>query len=303
MELRHLRYFRAVAENQSFTRAARELHISQSGISGQISDLENELGVRLLLRNRHQVSLTPAGELFLRETQDILRHSEEAVAITVRASKGEVGRLAIGLCGPATAPFLPRLIRLFRRRRPEVELSLKDIEPARQPHALVRGEIDIGFTRSLPSAFRRSLLSELLFREPILAVLPREHALGRELSLSLNQLAGERFVLYAREHAPELFDLILVLCRKARFSPRLADTPNQWQSVLTMVEAGEGVALVPASVRHLRLTGVSVHSLRDRGAEADVILAWRRTGPAIVRDGFLDLLRNARQEIERAILA
>src|SRR5271165_346221 len=128
MELRHLRYFCAVAEHQSFTLAARRLHVSQSGVSGQVRDLEKEIGIALLQRNSRQVSLTPEGAIFLREAREILQHSERAVDLAVRASRGQFGKLTIGLCGPATAPFLPRLIRGFRKRQPGVNLSLKDID-------------------------------------------------------------------------------------------------------------------------------------------------------------------------------
>src|SRR6202000_2281640 len=126
-----------------FTLAAQYLHVSQSGVSGQVRALENELGVKLLRRNQRDVSLTPEGAVFLPEALEILAHSERAVALTVRASQGQYGKLSIGLCGPATAPFLPRFIRDFRERNPGVALSLKDIEPARQPEALATGTIDI----------------------------------------------------------------------------------------------------------------------------------------------------------------
>ena len=299
MELRHLRYFCAVAENQSFTLAARQLHVSQSGVSGQVRDLEKELGVTLLRRNQRDVSLTPEGAIFLREAREILARSERAVEMVVRASRGQFGELGIGLCGPATAPFLPRLIREFREREPGVTVALKDLSPALQPEALAHGEIDIGFTRGIPPEFRKVLRSEVLFREPLLAALPREHALTKERTIRVAQLAKDRFVLYAREGAPEMFDAIVAICKKAKYCPRIVASPNLWQTVLTMVEAGEGVAIVPACVQQLRSDGVSFHPLIDRGCHMDVVLAWRRDEPNAIRDGFLDLLRNNRAEIER----
>jgi DNA-binding transcriptional LysR family regulator len=301
MELRHLRYFCAVAEQQSFTQAARRLHVSQSGVSGQVRDLEKEIGVTLLRRNQREVSLTPEGAVFLREARDILLRSERAIEMTVRASRGQLGKLTIGLCGPATAPFLPRLIRGFRKRQPGVDLGLKDIDPAHQPRALVDGEIDVGFTRGLPPELRQSLSSEVLFSEPILAVLPKGHTLADQSAIHVAQLARERFVFYSRERAPDLFDTMIALCKRARFSPKVLDSPNIWQSVLTMVEAGEGVALVPACVQQLRSSGVTFHRLHDRGWEVDVVFAWLRNGPDAIRDGFLDLLRKNRPEIERSM--
>jgi DNA-binding transcriptional LysR family regulator len=299
MELRHLRYFCAVAEEKSFTAASRRLHISQSGVSGQIRDLEKEVGAMLLRRNQREVSLTPEGAIFLREAQEILSHAERAVEMVARASRGQLGRISIGLCGPATAPILPRLIREFRKRQPGVLVALKDVEPASQPASLVSGEIDIGFTRSVPPEYRKDLGSELFFREPIVAALPDGHPLAKEEAIQLGQLSRERFVLYAREGAPELFDAIVSLCRRAKFSPNIVDTPKLWQSVLTLVEAGEGAALVPACVQHLRSNGVTIKTLRERNCQVDVIVAWRRDHPDAIRDGFLTLLRRNRPDIER----
>jgi DNA-binding transcriptional LysR family regulator len=299
MELRHLRYFCAVAEDQSFTLAAKRLHVSQSGVSGQVRDLEREIGVRLLQRTPREVSLTPEGAVFLREAREILRHSERAVDLALRASRGQFGKLAIGLCGPATAPFLPRLIRDFKKSQPGVNVSLKDLDPMHQPEALGQGVIDVGFTRSIPPQFRPLLQSDVLFSEPLVVVLPKGHALANEKAIYLAQLASDRFVLYSREAAPDLFDVMVALCKKARFTPHIVDSPNLWQSVLTMVEAGEGVAIVPACVQHLRSNAVTFHSLRDRKCVIDVILAWRNHEPNAVRDSFLHLLRSSRQEILR----
>lgn len=202
MELRHLRYFCAVADQQSFTLAARRLHVSQSGVSGQVRDLENELGVSLLRRNQRSVSLTPEGAVFLREARDILERADRAMETVARASQGRYGKLSVGLCGPATAPFLPRLIREFRKQEPGVRLSLKDLDPAQQPEALVNREIDVGFTRGLPTAVRGVLRSEVLFHEALVAALPRGHRLENAESISLSELAGDNFVLYAARMRP-----------------------------------------------------------------------------------------------------
>jgi len=300
MELRHLRYFCAVAEEQSFTSAARRLHVSQSGVSGQVRDLEAELGATLFQRNQREVTLTPEGVVFLREAKEILTHVDHATELVTRASQGQYGKLRIGLCGPATSPFLPRLIREFRRRQPGVMLSLKDIEPARQPSALADQEIDIGFTRSVPSEFRKTLRSEVYFSEPIVAALPRDHDLLDTNPIQLSQFSTERIILYAREAAPELFDAIIAMCKRAKFSPNIVDTPRLWQTVLTMVEAGEGIALVPSCVQNLRSNGVVFNPLRDKKCHVDVVMAWRQGEPDVIRDSFLNLLRKSRPNNERA---
>lgn len=299
MELRHLRYFCAVAEEQSFTAASRRLHVSQSGVSGQIRDLERELGVALFHRTQRSVSLSPEGSAFLREAQDILDRSDRAVEMVMQAAKGHCGRLNIGLCGPATAPFLPKLIREFRKRQPGISLSLKDLDPAHQPEALVNGDIDVGFTRGIPASLRRTLSSEVFFRERLLAVLPQGHELAKAESISFRDLVGERFVLYARENAPELFDAIVSLSKRARFSPDVVDTPRLWQSILTLIEAGEGVSVVPATVQYLRTQGLVFRPLRDRGCTVEFILAWQADRSDPVRESFLDLLRNHQGEINR----
>jgi DNA-binding transcriptional LysR family regulator len=191
------------------------------------------------------------------------------------------------------------LIRDFRKRQPGVDLSLKDNDPMHQPEALTSREIDIGFTRSVPPRFRRLHQSEVLFAEPLVAVLPRAHPLAGGQAIYTSYLAADRFVLYGRQNAPDLFDSPFTLCKKAKFSPNIVDSPNLWQSVLTMVEAGEGVALVPACVQQLRSNGVSFHALRDRKCMLDVVLAWRDGEPDAIRDGFLNLLRSRRSEIGR----
>ena len=300
MELRHLRYFCAVAEAASFTRAARRLHVSQSGVSGQVRDLERELGVALFRRNQRHVFLTPEGTVFLREAQEILSRADRAVETVTHAAQGRYGRLSIGLCGPATATFLPQLIREFRTRNPEVLLSVKDIEPAQQPEALVNGEIDIGFTRGIPAELRGALASEVYLREPLLALLPRDHALKDAEAVSLADFAEDRFVMYAREGAPDLFDAILTLCRRARFSPRIVDSPRLWQSMLTMIEAGEGISIVPACVQHLQSRDVIYKPLKNRECTVDVVLAWKADAPDAVRDSFLELLRRHQARTKRA---
>ena len=301
MELRHLRYFRAVAEHRGFTEAARHLHVSQSGVSGQIRDLEREIGVTLLQRTSREVSLTPEGAVLLREARQILEQADRAIELTQRASRGQFGSLTIGLCGPATAPFLPKLIRAFRKRHPGVRLALKDIDPAHQPEALLARHIDIGFTRGVPVRFKSLLSAEVLFREPVVALLPRGHALADGPAIRLADLASERFVLYSRELTPELFDGVVARCRKARFSPDLAESPNLWQSVVTMVEAGEGVSLVPSSVRALGSSAVAFVPLAGSAFLLDVIMAWRGDEQDPLRAGFHSMVLDHLPEIHRVM--
>jgi DNA-binding transcriptional LysR family regulator len=295
MELRHLRYFCAVAEQRSFTYAARQLNVSQSGVSGQVRDLEAEIGVSLLLRNRREVALTPEGTVFFEEAKEILLRAERAVELTLRASRGQSGRLTVGLCGPVTAPILPRIIRRFRKRYPGVSVAIREYTPAEQMDALVSGKIDIGFTRTIPAEARPLIHHEILFRERVIAALPKGHPLAVETPVSLAALAEERIVLYCRDGAPAVFDSIIAMCRKAKFSPRIADTPSSWQAVLTVVEAGEGIALVPECVQQLRAMDIVFRPLQPAGCRLDAIVAWRRGEANAMLEGFLALLRDRPQ--------
>ena len=233
MELRHLRYFCAVAEHGSFTIAARQLNVSQSGVSGQVRDLEKEIGVSLFRRNQREVTLTPEGSVFFHEAREILIRADRAVELVIRSSKGVSGMLTVGLCGPVTAAFLPKLIRKFRKQFPGVTLALRDRAPSEQIEALLNGHIDIAFTRGIPAEFKSLLCHELFLREPLVVALPKGHPLTSEQTVALNRLAKERLILYCREGAPEVFDAIVAMCKKSkvfaqdrRHAPLLAVNPH-----------------------------------------------------------------------------
>ncbi len=219
MELRHLRYFCAVAEHESFTIAARQLNVSQSGVSGQVRDLEEEIGVNLFRRKHREVTLTPEGSVFLREAREILIRADRAVEVAVRSSRGVSGTLTVGLCGPVTAAFLPKLIRNFRKDFPGVTLALRELAPSAQIEALLNGHIDIAFTRGIPAEFKPSVYHELFLTEPLVVALPKGHPLASEQAIALNRLSKERLILYCREGAPEVFDAIVTMCKKKSFRP------------------------------------------------------------------------------------
>jgi len=300
MELRHLRYFCAVAEHRSFTTAARQLNVSQSGVSGQVRDLEKEIGVSLFRRNQREVTLTPEGSIFFHEAREILIRADRAVELAVRSSKGMSGTLTVGLCGPATAVFLPKLIQKFRKQLPGVTVALRELNTSEQIDALLNGHIDIAFTRGISVESKALLNHEFFLSEPLVVALPKGHPLVREQAVALNQLSKERLILYFREGSPEVFDSIVAMCKKAKFSPRIGDTPRSWQSILTMVEAGEGVGIVPASVQYLRSDDVVYRPLKDKRCKVDAIIAWRRHESSKIMDSFLDLLRARREEMKRA---
>ena len=296
MELRHIRYFQAVADFGSFTAAAKRLHVSQSAISEQILDLEREIGGPLFDRSGRKVQLTPEGRVFLEEARRTLQAADRAVDRTQRSFRGEVGTLAIGFFLWGSGGFFPRIIREYRRRHPTIRLTLIDMHAREQPGALEDGRIDVGLTRPLESPFDQTLRSELLYRDPIMCVLPRSHPYsGRDLPAKA--LEKERLVLHDRPSNPMLYDGIIAMCTGAGFTPNVVNTSHSWSGVLTLVEAGEGVALAPSGVRHLQARTLNFSKLIPNTLSLGLSVAWnpRNEGPALHQ--FLGLVRENRKRI------
>jgi DNA-binding transcriptional LysR family regulator len=296
MELRHLRYFCAVAENQGFSRTARALHISQSAISEQISDLEREIGTALVVRGRQKTRLTPQGEVFLAEARKVLEGAARAVELAQRSGRGEIGTLQIGFFNGGTGTLVPKLIRDFRRKHPGVRVSVADMVPSQQSKALMDGTLDIGFTRPLDPPFDQHLRTELLYLDPLVAVLPRNHPLARG-PVDLRSLAGERFVLVARETSSALFDKIVSSCSQAGYSPQIVNTASVWSSVVLLVEAGEGIAILPSNLQQRGTSDLAFCPLRPPGASIELVLAWSPAREGALQTAFLELAREARKRI------
>jgi DNA-binding transcriptional LysR family regulator len=297
MELRHLRYFQAVAELGSMTAAARQLYVSQSAISEQIRDLEHELGVTLLDRSGRKIQLTPQGQVFLAEARRTLEAAQRAIDVTRRASLGEVGTLAIGFFLWGTAGFFPRIIREFRKLRPGIRLSLVDMHATQQISALEAGTIDIALTRPLQPPLDKIFRSELLFRDPAVVVMRPDHRLANK-TVRVRDLVEERLVLAERRSNIEFFDNIVTVCAAEGFSPQIVNTSGTWSGVLTLVEAGEGIALVPSGVRTLRIRGLVFRPFAG-ALSAGLSAVWdpRREGPVLLE--FLRLVREHRDRLGR----
>jgi DNA-binding transcriptional LysR family regulator len=288
MELRHLRYFTAVVECKGYREASRRLHIAQPSISEAVSDLEDELGLKLFSRAQRNARVTPEGEIFYADAIRILQQAETAILTAKRAAQGKVGRLSIGFIGSATLSFLPDLIRRYKLQYPNVKLALHDLYPVEMDKACDRGEIDIAITRPLSPERSKNRESRVLLRDPLVAVLPRSRKLKTK-TIRLADLANERFILFHRQGAPGVFDTIVGACRSQGFSPRVENEPNSMQTILSLVEAEEGVAIVPASISNLRSNGVQfVRLIPD--LYLDLIVAWRPSEPSIVLRTFLDFL-------------
>lgn len=299
MELRHLRYLCAVAEYGTFREASRHLHISQSAISEQIADLEQELGGALLERGGRTTRLTPQGRVFLEEAKKTLTQADRAVDLTRRSIAGQEGSLAIGFFLWGAGSFFAPIIREYRKLHPQIKLTLNEMHTWAQMPALLDGRIDVGFTRPLEPPYNDLLRDELLYNDPVVALLPRDHPLAKA-PVSVADLAAERFVMCERAVTPVLFDSILALCAAAGFSPNIVNTSPSWPGVLTLVASGEGIALVPAGVHHLRTPGLAFVELRPNTTHVGLSIAWNPQNEGPIVRGFLKLVRANKDRIRKS---
>ena len=248
MDFRHLRYFQAVAEELSYSRAATRLRIAQPALSRAVKEIEHELDANLLDRNRSGVRLTPAGRVLLHEIAGLFDRWEESLRRVHRTAKGEEGELRIGYIGPPTQPFLGRLLREYRQRYPLVSIHLEERTPERVWEMLAKGRLSVAFTRPVPTIEASGLRTIVLRKERLGVVVPQSHPLAKRTALSWPQLAREPLIVLARREGVGMHDAILAGCRQANFSPRLAYTPSLIGTVLSYVEAGAGVGVVPECV-------------------------------------------------------
>ena len=248
MELRHLKYFQAVAEELSFSKAARRLHIAQPALSRAVQELERELGVNLIDRNRRSARLTPAGSVLLQETGLLLERLDESLRRVRRTAAGEEGELRLGYIGPPTKNFLGRVLAEYRRRMPRVSVHLEERTPERVWEMVAQGRLSVGLTRPVLANESLGLPALLLRQERFCAALPPRHRWAGNKSIAWQKLAGEPIILLARREGASSHDAILAACRQAKFTPRLVHTPSLIGTVLQYVEAGAGLGIVPESV-------------------------------------------------------
>ena len=291
MELRHLRYFVAVAEELHFGRAAARLHIAQPPLSQQILRLERELGVELLRRNRRSVQLTDAGRLLLEHAKPLLAQADHLERLLRQAAAGEVGRLAVGFVGSASYETLPRILRAFRDRYPNVELRLEELTTVGQVAALLAGRIDVGLVR--PPVGDESLELTPLVQERLVAALPDSHRLARRRRVPVAALADEAFVLVPRRLGTGLYDDFLGVCREAGFSPHVVQEANEMQTIVSLVSAGIGVSLVPESVETFSPPRVAYRPLSGPNASLEIALAHRRSDRSPLVESFREVAATA----------
>jgi DNA-binding transcriptional LysR family regulator len=273
-ELRQLRYFVAVAEELHFGRAAARLGIAQPPLSQQIQRLERLLDCRLLDRTSRRVQLTPAGQALLIGARRVLTAAAEAVEATRRAGRGESGDLRVAFAATVMFLALPRIIRAFRDRFPLVHLDLREMPTGPQLAALRSGDIDIGFVREPEPDPALEIVT--VMREPLRIAVPRGHPLAARPTLAVRDLAHEPFVLFPADLAPGLHAQVLGLCRAAGFTPNVVEESRELYTSVSLVEAGLGVSILPASVEKLGWTGVRYRPVPSEKAETRIAAAWRR---------------------------
>jgi DNA-binding transcriptional LysR family regulator len=295
MELRHLRYFRAVAEELHFGKAAARLHMAQPPLSQQIRQLERELGVELLIRSTRKVELTPAGRAYLKRAIAVLDAVDDAGHQARRVAQGVEGHLAISCVGSATYSLLPTLARALRDELPHVEISVRGemLAPA-QVDALLTGDIDIALLR--PSIEHHGIRCEHLRRDRLIAALPAGHPLARRESLHIGDLRAEDFIAHAGQGRSVMGGLLSAVCANAGFAPRIRHEVSETSTLVTLVAAGLGVAVVPAPTADLDIAGVAYRDLEPSTLGVDLVAAYLADAASPVVEPALRVLRRVAQE-------
>lgn len=297
MEIRHVRYFLAVAEEASFRRAAERLNISQPPLSSQIRDLEQELGTTLFHRSAQGVELTMAGKFLLEPLRDLLDRFNNTLALAKSAGRGEAGRLRIGfLASVSMHEMFPRILRAFRQRYPDVVLDMSHLPTGTQLEMLANDQLDLGFLRPLmPSSPLRNIQMIELWRDRLEIFFSADHPLSRsDGAVDLEALADEAFVTFKRQVGSGLFEHTLALCKGAGFVPRVVQQSSDGGALLGFVGAGLGVAILPRVYATRGLPGVGHRELRARDANTGIALARTLNKPAPLAERFLRLVEEVR---------
>ncbi|BAY89083.1 MULTISPECIES: LysR substrate-binding domain-containing protein [unclassified Tolypothrix] len=291
MELRHLRYFIAVAEEKNFSYAAQRLHIAQPPLSQQISALEAEIGVKLFDRKKRPLQLTSAGQVFLAEARLVLTQVEHAIIQTQRASRGEIGELVVGTNSSIANSLLPDMLRIFRDRFPYVKLVLRELTAAQQIQELHNRRLDIAFDRLLNSYQQNTELCYLpIGRESLVIALPKTHPLASQPEIPLQDLAHEPFVLPSTELVPSYTEIIH-LCEQAGFFPNVVQEATWMITVLSLVAGGVGVALLPSNVQNLQRQGVVYKPIQGANLTREIVVLWRQEDTSPVLHEFLKVIQ------------
>ncbi len=292
MELRHVRYFLAVAEYRNFRRAAEQLHIAQPPLSRQIRQLEEDLGVTLFTRNKRRVELTKAGQAFLEEARKLIVQAGHAAQAARHAQKGESGVVRIGVASGLGAA-VSKVVFQHREHWPAVEVECKDIFSTQQNEALKNGEIDVGFLR--PPVDQLHLDCYRLFEEEFVVVLPKTHRLAKRRNLKLKDVADEPLIIFDRNFSSGLYDKILGLYNRQGLTPHLTLTHVEAheEAGAIMIASGKGIFVGAGATVNRSVAGLELATIRLNEPEAkiDVCAAWRKGEDSAVTLSFLESVR------------
>jgi DNA-binding transcriptional LysR family regulator len=285
MELRQIRSFLSIAETLHFGRTAELIHLSQPALSLQIRALEETVGVRLFERNRRKTTLTAAGVAFREEATRALSQLDQAIRRAKLTANGKLGLLRIGFISTALSEIVPNIIRQFRELNPEVEFSLRAILTANQVQMLETGSLDVGFLR-LPIGGHSALDVVTVHREPFVLVVPASHKLAKRKRLRLSEVSGQDFVMYERAYAPGFHDLIVGMLRDARIVPNVSQTAGEISTLVSLVDAHMGIAILPLSAVKHSVASVVACDIVDRIPMSEIGIAVSKGSRATVIDAF-----------------
>src|SRR5689334_10379825 len=291
MELRHLRYFVAVAEDLNFTKAAAKLHLAQPSLTRQIHNLEQEIGVRLLSRTKSHVALTEEGRAFLMDARRILALATESIAAVQRLGRGETGQLNIAYLSNFDFELLPETLAAFRQTFPHVALNLFDMTPAEQVRALEARKIDLGFVGLPPPAGARQLTWESIARQRTIVVLPVKHPLARKRQIKLTDLKTMFFVGLSEKTHPGFRDWLHSTCQPAGFTPRILQDAELEPALMTFVAEGLGVSLAREHIKKLAHPGVALRPLTP-AVKSDYCIAWNRDNDSKALHQYIEIVKN-----------
>ncbi len=303
MELRHLRYFIAVAEELHFGRAARRLNMSQPPLSKQIQELEQSVQATLLKRTHRSVSLTYAGRLFLEHARRIIEDAQELKDAAHRADQGEIGEFSIGFINSVGYSILPQIIRRFRESHPDVTLRVQELAGSYQADGLQRQRIDVGFAR--PRVFAPGIESEVVLVDPLVLAFPADHKNLPSRAVDLGTVRHENFINFSGTgslgpDAPGFHEILYQLCGVAGFVPKVTHEARSIHTQLMLVRAGIGLAIVPASAMDIQPQSVRFRLLKNISLKTQIVLAWRRDNASPVLKPFIEATRwGARQTQQR----
>ncbi|KAA0977081.1 LysR family transcriptional regulator [Paeniglutamicibacter gangotriensis] len=270
MELRQLRYFIAVAEEMHFNRAAERLHIAQPALSQQIQRLERNLKTQLFVRTTRSVEITDTGRVLLEAARRVVSEADRAQSQVELATRGSTGLLRVGFVSSAALFLLPGMVNRMHEQWPQVRFQLQENTTERQVQAVLEGQLDVGIVREIEPIDGISAVA--LRRESLIVAVPEGHLLAGRSSVPLAELAGEEFVVFPRQQVSRLYDLISALCIQAGFHIRIAQEAIQFPTILGLVAARTGIAIVPESLRALQIPGVAYLNLSDESAYSQVSL-------------------------------